>query len=73
MKFTRHARNRLRHLAIITEQVEARVARGRPVDAEPEGRPRYIIRVGGRRVRVVVAADDPQLVVTVHDRKDDAS
>jgi hypothetical protein len=73
MKFTRHARNRLRQLGILVEQVEARVAHSKPVDADPEGRPRYIIHVEGRRLRVVIAADDPELIVTVHERRDDAS
>jgi hypothetical protein len=38
-------------------------------DRDPDGRPRYVGVVVGRRVRVVVAVDNPDLVVTVHERK----
>jgi hypothetical protein len=39
-------------------------------DRDPDGRRRFVGRVGTRRVRVVIALDDPDLVVTVHDRGD---
>jgi hypothetical protein len=39
------------------------------VDADPENRPRYVGDVRGKRIRVVVAVDDPELIVTIHERR----
>jgi hypothetical protein len=39
------------------------------IDADAYGRPRYFGYIRGDLVRVVVAADDPNLVVTIHLRR----
>jgi hypothetical protein len=39
------------------------------VGRDSKGRPRYVGRVRGVRIRVVVAVDEPDLIVTIHDRK----
>jgi hypothetical protein len=39
------------------------------VDQDEKGRNRYTGYIGNVRVRVVVALDEPDLVVTIHDRR----
>jgi hypothetical protein len=39
------------------------------VDLDKYGRPRYTGEVHGVRVRVIVALDEPDLIVTIHDRR----
>lgn len=39
------------------------------VDADEDGLPRYTGYVRGVRVRVVVALDEPDLIVTIHKRR----
>lgn len=69
MHFTRHARNQMRRLHISAEDVE-RVCRNPDVlDTDAEGRSRFIARIRGVRIRVVLAVDRSDLVVTVHERR----
>jgi hypothetical protein len=49
--------------------VERIVARPLYADADEDGRPRFIGDVQGVRVRVVLALDEPDLVVTIHPRR----
>ncbi|MFZ9668303.1 MAG: DUF4258 domain-containing protein [Solirubrobacterales bacterium] len=67
-RFSRHARNRLRALGISRKEVELLVASTHPVDRDLEGRPRHEGEVDGVPVRVVVAVDRPDLIVTVYGR-----
>lgn len=69
MRYTRHARNRMRQLKVSPAQVEAFIASVGAVDRDPEGRPRYVGEVAGVRIRVVIAADDPTLIVSIHRRR----
>jgi hypothetical protein len=39
------------------------------VDRDNNGKPRYEGVIGGIRVRVVVAVDEPDLIVTIHNRR----
>jgi hypothetical protein len=39
------------------------------VDGDESGRPRYTGEVRGIRIRVVVALDEPDLIVTIHERR----
>jgi hypothetical protein len=69
MRLTRHAKNELRHLRAKPTDVERIIARPIRVDRDPEGRPRYTGYVRDIRVRVVVAVDEPDLIVTIHKRR----
>jgi hypothetical protein len=39
------------------------------VDRDGNGKPRYTGEIKGMRVRVVVALDEPDLIVTIHERR----
>lgn len=39
------------------------------VDRDTRGNPRYLGTIRGQTVRVVLALDDPDLVVTIHRRR----
>jgi len=39
------------------------------VDIEASGKRRYIGYIRGEKVRVIVAFDDPELIVTIHRRR----
>jgi hypothetical protein len=39
------------------------------VDNDPEGRPRYRGFIRGIPVKIVVAVDEPDLIVTIHKRR----
>ena len=69
MFFTRHAKNSLRQLGITQSEVEAIVARPRRVRMGGDGKPNYEGSVHGIWIRVVVALDDPDVIVTIFDRK----
>jgi hypothetical protein len=45
------------------------IAEPEAVDFDEYGKPRYIGEIKGVRVRVVVALDEPDLIVTIHDRR----
>jgi hypothetical protein len=45
------------------------IANPEEIDVEADGKRRYIGFVRGERVRVVVAFDDPELIVTIHRRR----
>jgi hypothetical protein len=38
-------------------------------DRDATGKPRYLGYIRGCRMRVVVALDDPDLIVTIHERR----
>jgi mRNA-degrading endonuclease RelE of RelBE toxin-antitoxin system len=48
---------------------EAVIASPIYVDRDRRGKPRYTGRIRGVRVRVVVALDEPDLIVTIHKRE----
>jgi hypothetical protein len=50
-------------------EVERVVADPIDVDRDEDGKPMYAGYVQGIRVRVVVALDEPDLVVTIHERR----
>lgn len=65
VEFDRHARRRMKLYGLTAAQVEAAVANPERSDVDPQsGRRRLWATVDGRTVRVVLAADDPDLVVT---------
>jgi len=51
------------------EEVERVIMEPVRVDQDPDGRLRYTGAIRGVRVRVVVALDEPDLIVTIHERR----
>jgi hypothetical protein len=69
VRFTRHARNRMRRLGLTAADVAAIILRSDGTDRDPDGRVRHIGVANGRRIRIVLALEDTSLVVTVHERR----
>jgi hypothetical protein len=69
VRLTRHAKNYLRRLDGSVEDVERVIGKPIHFDRDWEGKPRYTGKIQGVSVRVVVALDEPDLVVTIHDRR----
>jgi hypothetical protein len=69
VRFTHHARNRMRHYGI--SQAQVRVVLANPMDTRQDerGNPKVTGTVGGRSVVVVLAADDPAVVITVYPKR----
>jgi hypothetical protein len=69
MRFSRHARNEMRLYRISVQDVESATAQPLRRDLDPKGNVRLSGETGeGRPILVVVAGDDPDLVVTVFPR-----
>jgi len=69
VRFSHHAKNRARRLGVAIEDADAVIESTIFVDADESWNPRYTGYVGGIRVRVVVALDDPKFIVTIHKRR----
>lgn len=69
MEWTRHARNRLRWHGIARAEVEALVAAANQIEPDPDGNPRFDGVIRGNSYRVVVALDNPSLIITIIDRE----
>ena len=70
MIFSRHARDRLRLYAIDAEQAEAIVAAGLVDGSDRHGNPRYAGELpDGRGIRVGVALDNPEVVISLYPRR----
>lgn len=61
--------NGLRSVEGTREEAESTVESPIGKDLDPDGKPRYLGFIGGRLCRVVVALDDPDVIVTVHERR----
>jgi hypothetical protein len=59
----------VRRLDASIEDVEGVIACPVRIDWDEDGNPRYAGWIGDLHVRVVVALDDPDLIVTIHDRR----
>ena len=67
MRFSRHARQRMIERSV-TESEATGVANNQDVTfTDKKGNPCYVREVGNRRIKVVVAADDREFVITVVD------
>jgi len=66
---TRHSKNELRNLKATVEDVERVIANPIKIDCDSDERPRYTGYIRDVRVRIVVALDEPDLVVTIHKRR----
>jgi hypothetical protein len=69
MYFTRHARNRARGLGVSLADAEHVIGNAEWIDCDEDGLPRYTGYVGEFKVRIVIALDDPELIVTIHKRR----
>jgi hypothetical protein len=69
MRLTRHAKNELRNLQATVSDIEQVIENPVRVDRDADRRPRYTGYIRGTRVRVVLALDEPDLVVTIHKRR----
>jgi len=67
--FTRHAKNKLREAKLTQADAEFVVQNPLRVEADTRGNWRYVGQVEGSWLRVVVAGDDPNVVITVHPRR----
>jgi len=69
VRFKRHAKNRLRQIKGTAQEAEAVVANKSEKDFDWKGNPRYRGFIAGTRCRVVVAREDPDLIITIHFRR----
>jgi hypothetical protein len=68
VRLTKHARNRARLYGITQAEVKAVAAWGQPDGVDERGNPCRIDELDGRRIRVIIALDDPELIITVYPR-----
>jgi predicted dienelactone hydrolase len=69
VKLTRHAKNKARWLGVTRKEIENVIAAPLRRDADSNGKPRYEGWVRDIRVRAVVALDEPDLIVTIQERR----
>lgn len=70
MQIGRHAKRRMRLYGLTTADVTAAITAPAHVDTDDKGRTRYWAEHPEHRyIRVVVAVDRPDLIVTVHPRR----
>lgn len=69
MRFTHHARNKMRQRGISPADVRVALANPHETRQDDRGNPVIAGVVEGRPLVVVLAADDPGLVITVYWRK----
>jgi hypothetical protein len=69
VRLSRHAKNRLRHLGGSIEDVERVIKEPTYFDWDHQGKPRYTGEIQGVRVRLVLALDERDFVVTIHKRR----
>jgi len=66
---TRHAKNRARSLGASLAAVERLIDDPLRIESDEDGRSLYSGFLGGVHVRVVVALDEPELIVTIHEKR----
>jgi hypothetical protein len=69
VRLTRRAKNGLRWIGGTVEEAESVVANPTEKDFDREGNSRYRGFIAGERCRVVVALDDPDLIISIHHRR----
>jgi hypothetical protein len=69
MRFSRHAKNWARRFRVTIAEAEAVIAHPLSFHFGEDGKPQYTGYIRGIHVRIVVALDDPDLVVTIHERR----
>jgi hypothetical protein len=69
VQLTRHTKNRARAIKLSQANAEAIVARPDRSFPGKDGKPNYEGSIEGVLVRIVVALDDPDLIVTICERR----
>jgi hypothetical protein len=69
VRFTHHARNKLRRFKASPQEAESVVESPIGKSFGKSGKPRYLGFVGGVLVWVVVATDEPDLIVTIFSKE----
>ena len=69
MRFTRHARQRLKLYRVTRDQAEAIAASGTLTGHDASGNPRRTGAVDDRTIVVVIALDNPDLIITLYERR----
>jgi hypothetical protein len=67
--FTRHAKNKLREEGLTQADVLFVIRKPSRVEPETRGNWRYVGQIEGKWFRVVIAGDDPNVVISVHERR----
>lgn len=65
MRFSRHARNRLRFIGATQAQIETLIT-GEADGRDERGNLLYLREFNGSQIRIVVAADNQEFIITVH-------
>jgi hypothetical protein len=69
VRFSHHAKNGLRWVKGTAQEAESVVATPIEKDFDRRGNPRYRGFIAGKRCRVVVALDDPEMIISIHFRR----
>ena len=69
MRFTRHARQRLKLYRVTREQAEAITASGALSEPDAKGNPRRTGVVDACTIVVVIALDNPDLIITLYEQR----
>ncbi|MDQ5895603.1 MAG: hypothetical protein QG596_1864 [Actinomycetota bacterium] len=69
MRFSRHAKNKARSLGVSLPELEFAIGLGRKIVEDVDGNPIHVVVVRGMPVRVVIALDDSDFVITLFDRR----
>jgi hypothetical protein len=69
VRFTHHAKNKLRKIKGTTQEAESVARNKSEKDFDEDGNPRYRGFIAGKRCVVVVALDDPEVIITLFERK----
>jgi hypothetical protein len=69
VRFSRHAKNKARFYKIDFAQFDALVMTAQPVGFDPRGKPIFEGVIRGQTFQVVVALDEPDLIVTIYKRR----
>lgn len=67
VRFSKHSLDRLAERGITAAEVQTVLESHEVSFADPKGNACYVRTIGERRIKVVVAADDPEFVITVID------
>jgi hypothetical protein len=69
VRFTHHAKNKLRKIKGSVQEAESVAANQFEKDLDQDGNPRYRGFINGKRCVVVVALDEPDVIITVFERE----
>jgi hypothetical protein len=69
VRFTKHAKNRLRLYKLSRADAEFIVANPLRKERDDDSKWRYLGQIEGKWIRVIVPDDDPNLIVSVHPRR----